>query len=131
MSEKHSKSEKNKKIRTVVELVVYTLGGLMALWGLTYMCLGFSVHFISYKSAVTAADTHLKETTNGMGFLEQGLLVLFIAVIVVTIFLLVFAKSADRQFEKEQRRAAARTNRRFGNVQEETVVEVNSAPAQE
>ena len=115
----------------IIELVIYTLAGLLAIWGLVYMCLGFSINFISYKSDLTIADANIRAGTNGMGFLEQGIMILFIVIGVIIAVLLFFAKIADRAFEKEQRRAAARANRKFNKVSaDETVVDVESAPAE-
>ena len=123
----------NKKLsrNDIIELVIYCLAGLLALWGLVYMCLGFAVNFISYKSDLVATNARIRAGTNGMGFLEQGIMILFIGVGVIGATLLIFAKSADRKFEKEQRRAAARFNRknRF-SANEEVVVDVESTPAE-
>ena len=91
---------------SIFELVVYILAGLMGLWGLTYIALGISCEFISYKSALAEADAYLKAGTSGMGFLFQGFLVLGIAVVVSVIVLLITAKKSDRDYEKTQRRLA-------------------------
>ena len=91
---------------SIFELVVYSLAGLLGLWGLVYIALGISCEFISYKSALAEADAHLKATTGNMGFLFQGFLVLGIAVVVAVVVLLIFAKRTDRDYEKAQRRLA-------------------------
>ena len=122
------KEKRSKKMKiTVFELVTYILAGLMGLWGLTYITFGVICNFISSKTGLAKANAHLQETTNNMGFLEQGLLVLTIAVVVAVIVLLVFAKTSDREFEKEQRRAAARANRHFGKVEDAVVEEADVA----
>ena len=116
---------------SIVELVVYTLAGLMAIWGLVYISLGVSVNFLKYDNQLVKTNAALIEGTNGMGFLQQGILVLFVGVAVAVVFLLSYAKVADRQYEKEQRRAAARFNRKNNAVESQEVVEVESTPVEE
>ena len=116
---------------SIVEIVVYTLSGLMALWGLTYISLGLAVNFLKYDNQLVKTNAALIAGTNGMGFLQQGILVLFVGVIVAVVFLLGYAKVADRQYEKEQRRAAARFNRKNNAVESQEVVEVESTPVEE
>ena len=115
---------------TIFELVVYILAGLMAIWGLVYLSLAVAVNFVRFDNALIETDNHLKETTNNMGFLEQGILVLVIGVAVAVIVLLIHAQTSDREFEKEQRRKQARFNRKnnrdFG--QEEIIVETETEP---
>lgn len=115
---------------TIFELVVYILAGLMAIWGLVYLSLAVAVNFVRFDNALIETNNHLKETTNNMGFLEQGILVLVIGVAVAVIVLLIHAKTSDREFEKEQRRKQARFNRKnnkdFG--QEEIIVETETEP---
>ena len=116
---------------SIFELVVYTLAGLLGIWGLVYISLGLAVNFLRYDNQLVKTNAALIAGTNDMGFLQQGILILFCAVLVLVVFLLGFAKKADRQYEKEQRRAAARTNRRFGKEEAtEEIVEVESTPAE-
>lgn len=116
---------------SIVELVVYTLSGLMAIWGLVYISLGISVNFLKYDDQLVKTNAALIAGTNGMGFLQQGILVLFVGVAVAVVFLLSYAKVADRQYEKEQRRAAARFNRKTNAAESQEVVEVESTPVEE
>ena len=116
---------------SIFELIVYTLGGLVAIWGVVYIALGVSVNFLKYDHALVKTNADFIANTNGMGFLQQGILILSLAVIALTVFLLGYAKKADRQYEKAQRRAAARTNRRFGKEEvAEEIVEVESTPVE-
>lgn len=115
-------AEKKRLPISIFELVVYVLSGLMAIWGIVYISLGIACNFAKYDSGLIAVDAGLKNNTNGMGFLEQGILVLAIGVIVAVIFLLVNAKKADRIYEKEQRRKAARFNRGKRLSEEETTI---------
>ena len=91
---------------SIVELVIYSLAGLLGIWGLVYIALGVSCVYIDYKSALYEADLHLKETTGQLGFLLQGIIILASAVLVLVVTLLITAKKSDREFEKAQRRAA-------------------------
>ena len=116
---------------SIVEIIVYSLSGLMAFWGLVYISLGVAVNFLKYDNELVKTNAAILEGTNGMGFLQQGILVLFIGVIVAVVFLLGFAKVADRQYEKEQRRAAARFNRKSNQGEAQEVVEVESTPVEE
>ena len=122
----------NKKAKlpiSIFELVVYILSGLLGLWGLVYLALGFAVNFLRFDHALVIYDKSI-EASSHMGLLFQGLLILACAVLVAVTILCVFAKGADREFEKEQRRKQARMSRRKptdGN--EEIVVEAESQPA--
>ena len=116
---------------SIVEIIVYTLSGLMALWGLVYISLGLSVNFLKYDHELVKTNAALIAGTNGMGFLQQGILVLFVGVLVAVVFLLSYAKVADRQYEKEQRRAAARFNRKNNQADAGEIVEVESTPVEE
>ena len=109
---------------SIFELVVYTLSGLMGLWGLTYIALGVTCEFINYKTDLAVADAYLKGGTGNMGFLFQGFLVLGIAVLVAVVVLLINAKKSDRDFEKAQRRAARLSK-------ENNVVDVEAQPVEE
>lgn len=117
-------AEKKLKI-SIFELVAYIVIGLFSLWGVVYIFLGMSCSFISTSSAVYLADGKLRSTTNNMGFLSQGILILSIGIIVGVIILLIFAKKADRDFEKNQRRAARIAARK----EEMNVVDVDSEAA--
>ena len=86
-------ASKKKFPLSIVEIVIYGICLLVGLWGLTYIVLGVVSNFLSVKSGLVGANNTLREWANGMGFLEQGILVLCIAVIVAVIFLLGYAKS--------------------------------------
>ena len=94
---------KNKKI-SVFELVWYILCGLVALWGLTYICIGVINHFASISS--------LNDFCNGFKGMFKlsihvwGALIIAIAAVAAVIVLLVFAKTVDRASDREQRRSA-------------------------
>ena len=93
--------KKRKLPVSVFELVAYITTGLMGLWALTYICLGIACEFISSKSALYKANKSFS-----LSFLNQGLIILAVAVVAAVVVLLVNAKKSDRDFEKAQRRAA-------------------------
>ena len=116
----------NKKIKVsfIVEIVLYSVFGLIGIWGLVYIILGSLVdsNAVAYNSGLADANKSIGGTI-GFGFLAQGLLILGLAILASVITLLIFAKSSDREFEKEQRRILARQNRRKGLANQEEVVE--------
>ena len=127
-----AEKKKSKLPITIFELVVYILAGLLGIWGIVYISLGISTNFVRFDSKLIEVDTGLKANTNGMGFLEQGILILVCAVLPIVVLLLVNAKTSDREFEKEQRRKQARFNRKNkNNEQEEIVVDVETTPVEE
>lgn len=116
---------KKKISLSIAEWIIYIGFGLLTLWGLVYLILGFTCNFVNYNSDLFLADKHLKETTAGMGFLTQGILIMACGLLVIIITLLVTSKKSDREFEKSQRRAA-RMSQRGTNVVEAEVSEVPS-----
>jgi len=122
-------AEKKKKVKggLIAEIIIYSVMGLMALWGLIYIAFGITVNFVGPKNFLY--ETNKRWATHGLGFLPQGLIILAVAIVVIVITLLVAAKSSDKEFEKEQRRILARQNRRKGNqtVEDAEVEEVAAA----
>ena len=116
---------------SIFELVVYSLSFLLGLWGLVYIILGFVVNFLRFDDPLKIYDASIAASSH-MGLLFQGLLILSVAVLVAVTVLCIFAKGADRDFEKEQRRKQARMQRtRTASTVEETVVEAESSPVEE
>ncbi len=117
-----------KKIKlplSIFEIVSYSVLLLLGIWGVVYCILGFVCEFLSQsKSNLALRNIAMKNNTAGMGFLYQGFLIMGIAVVAAVIILLITAKKADREFEKNQRRAArlAKDNK---------VVDVQSSPVSE
>ena len=92
---------KKKLPLTVFEIIAYTLLLLLGLWALTYIALGIACQFIRYDTLLVKANNKLN-----LGFLWEGLIILGATVVASVTVLLIFAKRADRDFEKAQRRAA-------------------------
>ena len=93
---------KKKLPLSIFEIVAYSILALLALWGLVYIALGFSCDFISVKSDLYKANANL----GTLGFLYQGLIILAVSAVVAVVVLLIHAKTSDREYEKNQRRAA-------------------------
>jgi len=119
-------SDKNKKAK-IFEFIVYGIFGLMALWGFIYIIFGIACNFIYVVNNVKGCDIYLRQKSGGLGFLTQGIIILLVAVTVLVICLLITAKRSDRDYEKEQRKAA-RIAQRFSTS---TVVdaEISETPS--
>ena len=124
-----AEQKKRKLPISIFELVVYILSGLMGLWGLTYIILGIVANHISYKSSLYVTNAAIAANTGGMGFLYQGILILAIAIAVAVIVLLANAKNSDKEYEKQQRRIAAK-NARMQMKQQVVDAEVSEKPAE-
>ena len=94
----------NRKV-SVFEIVWYTLTGLLAVWGLTYIVLGVVARNSRADSAIAKASSGYAKAM-GLDFYGWGLILLAIGVVLMVIVLLANAKKADREVEKQQRRAA-------------------------
>ena len=111
---------KKKLPLTIFEIVAYSLLALLGLWALTYVALGIACEFIRYDTAVAEANVKLN-----LGFLWEGLIILGVTAAAAVVVLLIFAKRADRDFEKAQRRAARLKKAPSANPE---VVEAEVAP---
>lgn len=90
---------------SVFELISYIVLGALALWGIVYIVLGLvCATALKYDSGLLIRDNEMK--AHGIGFLTQGIIILAVAVVALTIVLLTCAKKSDKTFEKEQRKAA-------------------------
>lgn len=116
---------KNKAKLSIAEWIIYIGFGLLSLWGIVYIIFGCTCNFVNYKSALAGTDTYLRQTSGGMGFLEQGILILVCGLLVIVTTLLITSKKSDREFEKTQRRAA-RISQRKNPVADAEVSEIPS-----
>ena len=96
--------KKTRKL-SIFELVWYPLTGAIAVWGLTFIVLGVVARNLKSTADLVKADTAYAKTM-GLGFFNWGMILLAIGVVLAIIVLLVYAKQADREVEKQQRRAA-------------------------
>ena len=121
------KKKNAKKLKlSVFEIVWYTLCALVFLWGLTYIVLGLIANYAN----IPDADNELLKASNAyagvfkMGFFEYGLIHVGVAWLLALVVLLVYSKKSDREFEKEQRRAALRASaRKSMGLEDDNVVE--------
>ena len=120
---------------SIFEIVWYTLCFLIFAWGITYIVLGLIARFAPIPTAdneiLKASDKYAE--TFKMGFFGYGLIHTAVAWLLALIVLLAYSKKSDREFEKEQRRAALRASARKSMGLDEDVVEaeVREEPAVE
>ncbi len=121
-------SKKKMKV-SIFEIVWYSLCGLVALWGLTYITLGL----IGDLLPVTATENGLAKASEvirahfGLGFLGWGMILVGIGAVLAIIVLLLNAKKSDKEVEKAARRAARLAS---NNVVDATSEPTNENPAQ-
>ena len=90
---------------SIFEIIWYSLTGGLGLWGLTFIILGVVARNLGENAGLSKANAKYASVMK-LGFFEWGLILLVIGVVLATIVLLVNAKKADREVEKQQRRAA-------------------------
>ena len=97
-------AQKKLKI-SIFELVWYILTGGLAVWGLTFITLGIIERNLKPGSDLASADAAWKQAMK-TDYFTAGIILLVVGVVLAVIVLLIFAKTADREVEKQQRRAA-------------------------
>lgn len=90
---------------TGFELAAYIVSGVIGLWGLVEICLGIAGMYVPVDSSFAKACAKYKSIF-GLTFLGWGLILLGIGTVLAVIVLFVYAKTSDREYEKQQRRAA-------------------------
>lgn len=99
---------KKKKLKiSIKELVLYCISGAFVLWGLVYIILGLCVTYLPLNSEtpLVVADNTIRNLF-GLGYLGWGLILASTFAIVASIIMVSFAKGTDKDFEKNQKRAA-------------------------
>ena len=95
-----------KKLKvSVFEIIWYILTGLLGAWGLTFISLGIVARNSKAGSDIVMANYNWKQVMK-TDYFTAGILILVSAIVLAVIVLLIFAKTADREVEKQQRRAA-------------------------
>lgn len=101
---------KKERIREQVswkELVLYFLGGLLAVAGIVLVSFGLAAFYDPLDNPIKAAEEAMNlKLKSGLGFRMWGLIVFLAGALVVAITLAVNAKKTDRYVEKELRRKA-------------------------
>lgn len=105
------KEKKNLKV-SIFEIVWYSLCGAVALWGLVYIILGL----IGDNINIISSDNDLKQFSNtiqkyfGLPALYWGMIIFAIGMIAIIVVLIIYSKKSERNYEKQQRRAAIRAS---------------------
>lgn len=107
------------------ELVAYIILGLLLLWGIIYMILGFACTILPFDNPLCVTDKYLKGI-NGLGFLTQGIIIVVVSLVVLVIVLLANAKKSDKAFEKTQRRQARISQRNSPEIADAEMSEASS-----
>ena len=94
----------NRKI-SIFEIVWYSVMAALAIWGLTFIVLGVMCRYLPDNDGLIAANDAYASKMHG-GFLKYGMIILPVAALLAVLVLLINAKTADREVEKQQRRAA-------------------------
>jgi len=105
---------------TKFEIVAYIIAGLISLWGITLLVLGVVEQFIDHKLMFYEGALRFASLF-GLHFLGWGLILTALGAVLFSFVLCIYARSADREYEKAQRRAA-----RLGKA-DETAPEVVDA----
>ena len=101
---KPSTPKKKMKI-SVFELVSYIISGILGLWGLVETVVGAVALNLGPNVPLKIFDDLYKKTF-GLNMLYWGIILMSIGAVIAVIVLVACAKSADREYEKSQRRAA-------------------------
>lgn len=111
-----------KKRSKVVEYIVYGTFGALALWGLVYIVLGLLANSLPIpvsQNPLKSGDDVIKSYF-GLGFFGWGLILFSVFATLTALALVYFAKDVDKDYEKQQRRAA-RLKRNVEQPNEEVV----------
>lgn len=101
-------SEKKHLKISIIELSCYVVFGGLALWGLVYTVLGLFAAYLPIpdtSNPIKQADNTIRQLF-GLGFFGWGLILFGVFMCAIVVTLMIFAKGTDRDYEKNQRRAA-------------------------
>ena len=93
------------KALKIFEIIVYSICGAVALWGLTYIVLGLIANYGPIDNAIEEFNTSFTKLFK-LGLFEWGLIIFCIGMGVGIIVLLSIATTVDKTNEKAARRAA-------------------------
>ena len=118
-----TKAKKNK----IIEIIIYCVFGGLAIWGLVYIVLGLlaaNLPIPDSSNALRSGDAYIKSLF-GLGFFGWGLILFGVFAALTAFSFIYFAKDVDKDYEKNQRRAARlKRNVVTDTKPEETVVDV-------
>lgn len=101
-------ASKTKKQISKPELITYIGCGLFILWGLTYIVLGLLAAYLPIADAsnpIKIADNTIRKLF-GMGYFGWGLFLVGLFALIMAIVLIALARNTDKEYERQQRRAA-------------------------
>ena len=87
------------------ELASYIVSGILGLWGVGEMIVGAVALSLPLKNELRIANDQFRNLF-GLDMLYWGILLLVFAAVISVLVLVFYARTADRDFEKSQRRAA-------------------------
>ena len=93
------------KALKIFEIVVYSIAGAIALWGLTYIVLGLIANYGPIDNDLQQASENLAKLFK-LGFFEWGIILFCIGMGIGILVLLIIASTVDKTNEKAARRAA-------------------------
>ena len=114
---------KNKKTKKIVELVTYCTFGALAVWGFVYIVLGLLADNLPLPVAsnpLKSADEVIRSNF-GLGFFGWGLILFGVFGVVLALAFVYFAKDIDKDYERNQRRAARLKRNVVSDTKEEVV----------
>ena len=90
----------------IFEIVWYAICTLLALWGLTFLVLGIIArNYPSFSNDLIAFNNATATKTN-IDLVFWGIIIIAVGVILATIVLCIYGKTADRNMDRETRRKA-------------------------
>ena len=116
----------SKKQRKIIEIVIYSVFGALAVWGFVYIVLGILASNLPIPDATNPLKSgdDVIRSTFGLGFFGWGLILFGVFGALTAAAFAYFAKDIDKDYEKSQRRAA---RLRRNNVTEKPAEEVVDA----
>ena len=97
-----------KKKYKLLELIIYITFGAIALWGLVYIVLGLLASNLPIKESANPLKygDDVIRSHFGLGFFGWGLILFGVFALLTALAFIYFAKDVDKDYEKNQRRAA-------------------------
>lgn len=101
---KKAKEKAYKRGIKVKEYIWYIIASLLALAGLVMIILGIVANYLPLDNKFVIATKEFAKVVH-LSYINFGLIFVFAGGLIAVIVLAVFAKNADRQAERSQRRA--------------------------
>jgi len=80
---------------SIPEIVIYSVCGVLAVWGIVYIILGAACNFVSNTNPIYTANLYLMTVASCLGFFDQGIIITSIAIVPIIITVLVCTKRKD------------------------------------